>query len=109
MSTGRTSVKQYREQVARAMSEETWQALVVSEARRRRWRVYHTHDSRRSAAGFPDLCMVRPPRCLFVELKAVGGRLTDQQREWISDLSSCGTVEAYVWRPDSNDYLGVLR
>ena len=63
----RADAKQYRDLVAASMTEDRWQALVVLEARARGWRVYHTHDSRRSAAGFPDLVLVRPPRVVFAE------------------------------------------
>ena len=34
---------------------------VVELAKRFGWLLYHTHNSRRSASGFPDLVMVRPP------------------------------------------------
>lgn len=52
------------------MTERQFQPQVVQLARLCGWLIYHTFDSRRSAAGFPDLCMVRGDRCLFVELKS---------------------------------------
>jgi hypothetical protein len=105
----RMSANRYKREVARAMDEDTFQAIVVSDAKRLGWRVYHTFDSRHSAAGFPDLCMVRPPRVVFVELKRVGAKLTQPQLEWQSDLRAChGNVECHIWRPD-DDYMPVLR
>lgn len=67
--------------------------------------VYHTHDSRRSAAGFPDLVLVHPARgrVLFVELKAQHGRVSAEQEQWINGLRTAGLF-AEVWRP--SDYVG---
>ncbi len=78
------------------ISEKAFQAQILSLAG---WRTYHTHDSRRSAPGFPDLCLVRPPVVLFVELKSEGGKLRPKQREWLEALSRCEGVGARLWRP----------
>ncbi len=79
-------------------------ALVVELAQLRGWLVYHTHDSRRSAPGFPDLVLslARPPRLIFAELKTDHGRLTPDQVEWMSRLGAVG-VETYLWRPQDFD------
>lgn len=80
------------------MSEKRLQAAVVELATFLRWRSYHAFDSRRSAAGFPDLVLAREGRLMFVELKAKKGRLTQEQREWLAALRRC-SVEVHVWRP----------
>lgn len=76
------------------------------------WRVYHTHDSRRSDEGFPDLVMVRGQRLVFAELKSATGRLRPEQQEWIVALQRAqhpvdrmGHDEpgVYVWRPTDWD------
>ena len=67
------------------------------------WRLYHTFDSRRSAAGFLDLVLVRPPRVIFTELKRQNGRLTVPQQMWGDDLEQCQGVEYYLWRPSDWD------
>ena len=41
------------------MTETQLQSAIIELARLTGWLVYHTHDSRHSAKGFPDLCMVR--------------------------------------------------
>lgn len=94
---------EYHAAIAEAMGEDELQALVIGMARLRGWRVYHTHDSRRSPAGWPDLILARPPRLLAVELKSERGRVTVKQREWLEGLAACG-VSVAVWRP--SDWLG---
>ena len=39
--------------------EADFQAQVVKLALLLGWKVYHTHDSRRSREGFPDLILIR--------------------------------------------------
>lgn len=68
------------------------------------WFHYHTHDSRRSEAGFPDLVLVRGDRLIFAELKSAKGRLTPAQADWLKRLNAVApspgkTVEVYLWRP----------
>lgn len=93
------------------------------------WRTYHTHDSRRSAAGFPDLVLVRGPELLFAELKTASGRVRPEQEAWIDALGYVAgevnavvddldrrledplapeqrpAVEVYIWRPADFDAL----
>ena len=78
-------------------SEKEFQALVIDLAQRHGFRVYHTFNSRRSAAGYPDVTLVRAGRLLFLELKSKTGRVTDEQKEWITALQQA-RVEAYVMR-----------
>ena len=80
------------------MSERQFQNVVVRLARAAGWKVYHTHDSRRSAPGFPDLCMVRE-RVVFAELKTNTGRVSAAQRDWEKALRDAG-AEVWIWRPD---------
>jgi hypothetical protein len=83
----------------RAMNETEWQRTVTEYATLRGWLWYHTHDSRRSAAGFPDLVMVRRGRLIFAELKSERGLLRGAQQTWLEALRDCCEGEAYVWRP----------
>ncbi len=66
----------------------------------RRW--YHTHDSRRSASGFPDLVVSTPWGPVFAEVKTATGRIAPAQREWLTDLARCGIV--VVLRPGCEDW-----
>jgi len=82
------------------MREKDFMRQVTELAQWHGWRVYHTHDSRRSAPGFPDLTMVRGGRMVFAELKVGRNKLTDHQEEWIASLKTVGRpVEAYAWWP----------
>lgn len=58
------------------------------------WRWYHTHDSRRSPAGFPDYVAVRGHELLFVELKAERGRTRPAQEEWLRELGTFARLVA---------------
>ena len=58
---------------------------------------YHTHDSRRSPSGFPDLVIVGD-RVLYRELKTAKGKVTDAQAAWLHALV-LAEQDACVWRP----------
>ena len=58
---------------------------------------YHTHDSRRSEPGFPDLVLVGH-RVVFRELKSHRGRLSAEQKAWYKALHG-GGADVAVWRP----------
>lgn len=79
--------------------ERDFQRSVTDLARVTHWLTYHTHDSRRSAAGFPDLTLVRGDRLVFAELKRAGQNPTEAQREWLEALGRVERVEAHLWRP----------
>ena len=69
--------------------------------------VYHTFWSEHSAAGFPDLILVRVGadgvgRCIAAELK-VNTVVKPAQRAWLDGLGSVPGIEAYVWRPADMD------
>lgn len=81
------------------MPEVDLQDAVVKLARMLGYLVYHTHDSRHSAKGFPDLTMVHPRSgaLLFAELKSSTGKVTPAQDEWLRALAVRGV--AFLWRP----------
>jgi hypothetical protein len=53
-------------------TEKQFQGAVVELCRLRGYLTYHTHDSRRSDPGFPDLVIVGHGRVLYRELKREG-------------------------------------
>lgn len=84
------------------VSERALQDAIIQVAKLNRWLVYHTHDSRHSAAGFPDLVLIRAPAVLFIELKSQAGKLTAEQARWLEELNDSG-LTAVVWRPSDLD------
>jgi hypothetical protein len=84
--------------VGRGPTEKQFMAQVVQLARLCSWMVYHTHDSRRSAAGFPDLVLLRGAEMVAAELKAGRGRTTPEQDAWLAAFGRAGAA-VFVWRP----------
>ena len=78
--------------------ERDFQAAVCELAKTFGCLVYHTHDSRRSEPGFPDLVIVGRRGVLFRELKIEGGRLTPAQESWIYALQNA-QADAMAWYP----------
>lgn len=81
------------------MTEAQLQASVMDLSRQLGLYVYHTHDSRRSAKGFPDLVIVGNA-VLFRELKgaALSARPTIEQHEVLTRLTEA-RADAGIWRP----------
>ena len=88
-----------------ALTEAQLQAAVIDIAERFGWYVYHTHDSRRSQKGWPDIVAVKPPRVLFIELKTARGRVRPEQAHVLKLLSRCDTIASGIIRPDDLDAL----
>jgi len=63
-------------------------------------KIYHTHDSRRSEKGFPDLVLVNPEkkRVVYIEIKRENDKPTPEQEDWILTLKAAGQ-DAYIFRP----------
>jgi len=77
----------------RALQAEVDRALVLAG-----WLRYHTYDSRRSVAGFPDIVAIRGDRLIFRELKTQKGKLDADQLLWGDKLTRAGFDWA-TWRP----------
>lgn len=84
--------------LSRAFSDEdAFQAWVVTEAKDRGWKVYHTYNSRKSKSGFLDLVCWRE-RLLLAELKMPDGVVGADQATTIEELRAAGQ-EVYLWYP----------
>lgn len=95
-----------RAQLDGAVSEAGLQQAVEDLAQMYGWMAYHTHDSRRSNPGFPDLVLCHhgpvgsrgEGAVVFAELKRQGGTLSIGQQAWLWALEAAG-AEVHVWRP----------
>ena len=87
------------------MTEKALQQAVVEAAGYYKWLVYHTYDSRRSAPGFPDLCLVKGERLYFIEVKTEKGKLSEHQLVWLEALRVVPGVEVLVLRPAGLDQI----
>lgn len=90
----------------RVDTEAAFQSWVRTTAKRCGWVAYHTHDSRRSDKGFPDLVLVRGTTMLAVELKTAEGKVSAEQIEWLRRLGRVTSVRVAVWRPADRE--GIL-
>lgn len=81
------------------MSERDLLDATVDLARTLHYLAYHTHNSRHSAAGFPDLVLAHKlsGALLVAELKTDRGRVSPAQDEWLRALAHRAVV--FVWRP----------
>lgn len=87
----------------KAASEAAFQQQVLNLATLYDWASYHTHDSRRSQPGFPDLVLVRDGDLIFAELKTETGRVRPDQARWLAMLENVQGVDVYLWRPSDFD------
>ena len=96
----------------RAQPEKLFMNKIVRAAAAFGFSPYHTHDSRRSHPGWPDLVLIDPlkqKRVIFAEIKTEKGKVTPEQQWWINSLVACGQ-EAYIWRPSQwDDIIATLR
>ena len=90
------------------LSERGFQTLVLELARLTGWLAYHTFNSRRSAPGYPDLCLVRGNVCVMAELKTNTGRVTQAQQAWLKALSAVPGIETALWRPRDWDIIEAI-
>lgn len=93
-----------RNHLKRALSESEFQQQVTDLADVLHLKWYHTHDSRRSPSGFPDLVVAGAGGLAFIELKSAKGKVSKEQREWIDALALVHD-HVYVCYPSDLDAL----
>lgn len=84
--------------------ERELQDRLIEAGRLSGWLVYHTHDSRKSEAGFPDLVMVRDGVLLAVECKRGPAELRampEEQQAWLAALGEVPGVATIVTTPEN--------
>jgi hypothetical protein len=71
------------------MSEAQLLQTISSAASLQGWGWYHTHDSRHSPPGYPDLTICGYGKLIYWELKSAKGTVSPDQQRWLDAL---GTV-----------------
>ena len=84
--------------------ESEFQAAVIQLAELNGWLVYHAANTKgqlrgQTAAGFPDLVLVKGKKIMFRELKIGRNTATTQQLFWQAHLKS-GGHDVAIWHPD---------
>jgi hypothetical protein len=90
------------------VKERDYQQWIIDFAGAHGWRYYHTHYSKFSPSGFPDLFLVRGDRAVALEVKRMGGRATPDQDAWVADLNEAGVEASVVWPSDEEFVVGLL-
>lgn len=85
-------------------TEASFMRAVMQAAKLHGWECWHDVDSRKNAAGLPDLILLRGGVCIFAELKTDAGRLRPAQARYQELLAAVeakagGAVRVFVWRP----------
>lgn len=80
------------------MTEKQLQDAVIAMCKLFGLHWYHTHDSRHSVRGFPDLFICGRGRALARELKNDTNKPTDDQLQWREWLRRAG-IDWDLWRP----------
>ena len=90
------------EAYALTMTEKQLQDAITDLATTFGWKWYHTHDSRRSNPGYPDLHLwhVKSGSFLFIEVKSSSGKVSSEQEIVLSELEDVyGPEHVDVWWP----------
>ena len=92
----------------REISEASFTAQVIEQARWRGWLCHHCRPAQDRSGrwktpiqgdpGFPDVLCLRQDRVVLAELKAMRGKVTPAQEEWLKQANRA-VVESYLWKP----------
>lgn len=85
-------------------TEASFMRAVMQAAKLHGWECWHDVDSRKNAAGLPDLLLIRNGVLLFAELKTDAGKLRPAQVRYQELLAAVeakagGAVRVFTWRP----------
>jgi hypothetical protein len=89
------------------LTEKQFQGHITELAKLCHWWAYHTHDSRRSEAGFPDLVLVRGSWLVFAEIKVGDNKPTRKQLACLARLKATG-ANVFIWHPDDWPFIQEL-
>lgn len=83
-----------RQKYDRQITEAQVQRVITDALDTYGWLWHHETDSRKSKAGFPDICAVHPHTgaLLFLELKREIGVVSPEQQVWLDALTKHDTM-----------------
>ena len=87
----------------RESSEADFQNAIIKLAKQNGWLIYHTHDSRKSQSGFPDLIMLKGNYMIVSELKSRTGKLSEAQAQWIKAFEGVKITNINIWKPGTDN------
>lgn len=97
--TDTITAAEYDDLRAKEMKEHELQEWVRRLARDLGCMFYHTWNSQKSAAGFPDCVIItQDNRLIVAELKREHTKPSAAQLGWLAAFRDAG-VETYIWRP----------
>ena len=95
------------------MTEAQFQQQIIDLGHLYGWRIAHFRPALTSKGyktpvsadgkGFPDLVMVKRARLIFAEVKSDTGKLSPEQKDWITALTCSMRCECYIWKPENWD------
>ncbi len=68
------------------------------------WRTAVSCDGK----GYPDYNALKPPRCLFVEIKSENGKVSPEQAQWLNSFAGIEVVETYLWFPSDREEIEAI-
>lgn len=96
-----------RAAMARAMTEDELLAAILEAAPLLGWRAHHVRNSKAAITqgdkGYPDVTLARYGQVVYLELKSLEGRLTEDQWGWLLALEPGG---GHLLDPMAHDRLG---
>lgn len=91
--------------LTKKLTEKQFQDQVIQLAKLFGWLVYHTYDSRRSVAGFPDLILLRRGEMIVAELKVGKNKPSTDQNRWLNEFGLVSEANVFVWYPEHWDLI----
>jgi len=89
------------------VTEKHFRQQIIDLARLYGWKCYFSWTSIHSPRGFPDLCLCKPPRLVFAELKTMAktSQPSPEQIECLNVLADTPQCEVFLWRPSDWDVI----
>ena len=113
------SGREFRKLVDGKLSEEQWQRQVEGALDAFGWWYFHipptvlvcphgTRIYRGIRKGIPDICAIRPPYMIWLELKTERGHVSAEQKRVMDMLRACGLIALHARPRDREQVLQLI-